>query len=77
MKDYQLRFCYEYYNLKEKASKLEDLLFKAHNNKLDFELNCPVELLQQQYLTMCKYMQILESRASFEHINLEEWCNEN
>lgn len=74
-KDYKERFKAEYFQLKIRAENLEKLL-KNWNN-LKFELDCPKSLLQEQLKYMQKYLQILESRAVYENIDLgiEAECN--
>lgn len=67
-KDYKERFKAEYFQLKIRAEKLEKLL-KNWNN-LKFEPDCPKSLLQEQLKYMQKYLQILESRAVYENIDL-------
>lgn len=73
--DYKERFKAEYLQLKIRAEKLEKLL-KNWNN-LKFEPDCPKSLLQEQLKYMQKYLQILESRAVYENIDLgiEVECN--
>ncbi len=66
--DYKDRFIAEYYQVKIRSEKLEGIL-KTWNN-LNFEPDCPKSILQEQLKTMKKYLQILESRAVYENINL-------
>lgn len=66
--DYKERFVAEYYQVKIRAEKLEGML-KNWNN-LKFEPDCPKSILQEQLKTMQKYLQILESRAVYENIDL-------
>ena len=70
MHDYQKRMIEEYKQLKERAEKLGVLLGKAAIDELDFELSCPIELLQAQWHAMGAYLKILEERAKFEGIDL-------
>ena len=72
MKSYKKRLIKEYYDLLERTDKLGTLLDKYEDNDLDFELNCPFELLETQYHTMRTYLYILEQRAEIEKINLDK-----
>lgn len=66
--DYEERFRAEYQQLKIRLNKLYKLLDDYKDNKLAFELKCPIELLEQQYLAMYRYMEILDHRAMIEGI---------
>ena len=68
MKDYKQRMIGEYKQLKERTIKLGIMIGNYHDGTLDFELNCPIELLKTQYYTMCTYIKILEQRAEVEGI---------
>lgn len=70
MEHYKMRVGIEYRQLNERITKLEILLTKAKTNKLDFALNCPIELLEKQLLVMKEYRQILIERATIEGVNL-------
>lgn len=72
--NYKERMRAEYRDLKEKYTKLHKLLVKHDASKLDFGLNCPVELLREQAAVMGKYLYILEVRAAIEGVELEEVC---
>lgn len=61
----------EYQELKRRTEKLGKLLDKHLYGKLDFELNCPVALLESQYYTMQAYLSILVQRAEIEHVDLD------
>lgn len=60
----------EYFELKERTEKLGRLLDKHLYGELDFELNCPVALLESQYYTMQAYLSILVQRVEIEGIEL-------
>lgn len=66
MEDYKERFEKEYHELEERIDKLEDLIVKAYMGKADFELNCPVGLLELQLEQMKNYFNILSIRRSIE-----------
>ena len=68
MKDYKQRMVNEYNELKERTDKLGLMIGNYHGGTLDFEPNCPIELLETQYYTMCAYLKILEQRAEVEGI---------
>lgn len=71
MEDYKTRMIEEYKFVKEKYDKLHKLLIKQKAGTLDFELTCPVELLQDQMNVMSQYLYILEIRAELEGIGDE------
>ena len=70
MEAYKKRMLKEYFELKERTEKLGRLLDKHLYGELDFELNCPVALLESQYYTMQAYLSILVQRAEIEGIEL-------
>lgn len=61
----------EYQELKKRTERLGKLLDKHLYGELDFELNCPVALLESQYYTMQAYLSILAQRAAIEHVDLD------
>ena len=67
-KDYKERFLGEYYQLDIRIKKLKDFLDKW--DELDFEPNCPKELLEIQLEAMQDYHRILCKRAKIEHVEL-------
>lgn len=67
---YKERVRQEYKELKEKHIKLGELLERAANDELGFNLNCPINLLEDQYDVMSRYLNILEVRAGIEDIEL-------
>lgn len=70
MEDYKKRTADEYQELGTRMVKLQNMLIKNSNGELDFELTCPVDLLERQLKVMREYMEILEERASIEGIVL-------
>lgn len=68
--DYKERMKNEYNELKDKYDKLHKMLVKYDAGKLDFTLNCPVQLLRDQAAAMGKYLYILEVRAQMEGVEL-------
>lgn len=72
MPDYKDRMKAEYKELKSKYERLHRIIIKAKAKTLDFELSCPVELLEDQAAAMGKYLYILEVRAEIEGVELNE-----
>ena len=52
MEEYKIRFIKEYWELKHRIFKLEDLLRKFDLGILEFEPKCPIEILKAQFYTM-------------------------
>ncbi len=71
MEVYKLKMIIEYQELKRRTKKLGKLLDKHLYGELDFELNCPVALLESQYYTMQAYLSILVQRAEIEGIDFD------
>ena len=70
--DYKVRFVKEYKELKERYGKLHKMIVKAEAGTLDFEPDCPLDLLKQQAKAMGEYLHILEIRAEIEKVNINE-----
>ena len=70
--DYKDRFKKEYKELKDRYNKLHKMLVKYYGGKLDFEFDTPEELLVEQEEVMLAYLKILEVRAEYEQVDLEE-----
>lgn len=70
MEAYKERMVNEHKELQRRTVKLGELLDNYRQGKLDFELNCPVALLEQQFGAMCVYLVVLERRAEIEGIEL-------
>lgn len=68
--DYKERFIAEYLQTKIRYDKLHKMIVKYKANTLNFEPNCPIELLMEQAEYMGKYLYILEIRAEIEGIKL-------
>ena len=69
---YKERFKGEYFQLKIRYEKLTNMINKYDLKTLDFEPDCPIDLLRVQARQMWEYMKTLEMRARYEHIDLEE-----
>lgn len=67
---YRERFIAEYLQTKIRYDKLHKMIIKYEADTLDFEPNCPIELLKEQAKYMGKYLYILELRAEIENIVL-------
>jgi hypothetical protein len=63
----------EYNDLCERYKKLLKLIRKAEYGELDFELNCPLELLKEQADVMKRYIDILLCRDKYEGVGLVEY----
>ena len=70
MEDWKARFRKEYYELKERFQKLDMMIGKYEKGQLEFEPNCPIDLLKRQRSVMRDYLSILEQRAKIEEIKL-------
>lgn len=68
--DYKERFKAEYYQLKIRFDKLNDMLDKWDDEELDFEPICPRKLYDFQIDAMGEYLEVLEERAELEGIEL-------
>lgn len=67
---YVSRMIDEYHELKNKYTLLHHMLVKHEAGKLDFEPNCPIELLEHQANVMGEYLHTLEVRAEIENVEL-------
>lgn len=72
MSDYKSRMKQEYLELTTRISKLRRMIVMSKADKLEFKLNCKIELLEEQLEAMEKYALILETRAIIEEIELME-----
>lgn len=70
--DYKERFKAEYWQIKIRLEKLDELLLKHSAGKLDFMLSCDVGILVCQRNCMKDYLLCLAKRAAIEGIELEE-----
>lgn len=68
--DYKERFKAEYYQLKNRHRKLEDMLSQLEHGQLKFKPNSPVSILSSQESYMRGYLSCLEIRAAAEGIRL-------
>lgn len=71
MEEYKQRMVKEYTELKERYTKLHRMLVKHDAGKLEFTLNCPIDLLRQQESIMEEYLYALEVRAAIEGVELD------
>lgn len=70
--DYKERFKAEYYQLKIRIDRLDNMLSEMENDELNFTPTCPYELLQNQLKAMLLYEIFLKERAKIEKIDLED-----
>ena len=70
--DYKERFKAEYYQLKIRYIKLQDMVNKYDNDTLGFKPNCSINRLKYQLLIMSDYLKIMQARALWEDIDLGE-----
>ncbi len=71
--DYKDRFKAEYLQIKIRYDKLHKMLVKYEAKTLDFELSCPINILQMQANYMREYLKQLEIRAEIEAIDLSQF----
>mgnify|MGYP000511035839 FL=1 len=69
--NYKDRFRAEYYQTKERYQRLHLMIIKYEAGTLDFQPDCPLELLKRQAKAMGEYLYVLEMRAQFEEIDLK------
>lgn len=67
---YKYRFTIEYKQLCDRLSKLHRIVTRYRAGNLDFEPDCPLQLLMDQERAMTEYRDILEVRAEIEGIDL-------
>lgn len=70
--DYKERFKAEYYQLKIRYIKLQDMVNKYDNGTLGFKPNCSIKRLKYQLIVMSDYLNIMQDRAIWEGIDLRE-----
>lgn len=77
--DYKERFIAEYVQAAIRAKRLNKVLTAVYGNETPecFSLSCPLSLLEEQYMTMVKYCNILVRRARIEKIELPRSIDES
>ena len=68
--DYKERFLAEYFQTKLRYDKLKKIIVKADAGTLEFEPNCPLNILRAQLESMDVYLHMLAVRAEKEEIDL-------
>ena len=68
--DFKERFKAEYYQVKERYDRLDDMTVKYEAGTLHFTPNCSLELLKEQKKHMGNYIRCLKIRAEIENIKL-------
>lgn len=66
------RLMTEYYFVKEKQLMLGTVLEAVISGQMDFNFNCPIEVLLAQYHAMSSYLACLELRAGLAGIATEQ-----
>ena len=69
--NYKDRFRAEYYQTKERYQRLHLMIIKYEAGTLDFQPDCPLDLLKRQAKAMGEYLYVLEMRAQLEEIDLK------
>lgn len=70
--DYKKRFLAEYQQLHIRKTKLEAMVGKWDEGKLNFTPTCPRGLYDEQLEAMAAYEKVLVDRAKLESIDLSE-----
>ena len=70
--DYKQRFLAEYYQTLIRYNKLNNMIDKYYKNQLDFTPVCPIFVLKLQRDLMLQYLAMLEKRAAYEGLELED-----
>lgn len=68
--DYKERMKKEYWQLKDRYTKLHNMCIKYEAGTLDFTPTCSLELLKEQKAAMGRYLGCLEVRAEIEGVKL-------
>ena len=68
--DYKERMKKEYWQLKDRYTKLHNMCIKYEAGTLDFTPTCSLELLKEQKGAMGNYLRCLEVRAEIEGVRL-------
>lgn len=73
--DYKDRFKAEYWQLRHRLDKLNDMLKRYVKNELDFIPDTPFIWLKQQAFAMQAYLDALSVRCDYENIDVYETAN--
>lgn len=73
--DYNERFKAEFYQLKIRICKLENMLHKYELGQLPFKPNCSYDLLNGQLKAMRLYQSYLIERAEIENVEIDTTLN--
>ena len=68
--DYKERMKKEYWQFKDRYTKLHNMCIKYEAGTLDFTPSCSLELLTKQKAAMGQYLHCLEVRAQIEGVTL-------
>lgn len=73
--DYKERFKAEYWQLRHRLDKLNDMLARYDKSELDFIPDTPILWLKQQAHAMQAYLDALSVRCDYENIDVYETVN--
>lgn len=59
MEDFKVRMIKEYIELKYKVEKCRNMIVKFYNNKLEYVLEHPIDVILMQYTQMVSYLSTL------------------
>lgn len=59
MEDFKVRMIKEYIELKDKVEKCRNMIVKFYNNKLEYVLEHPIDVILMQYTQMVSYLSTL------------------
>ena len=68
--DYKVRMKNEYWQLKDRYTKLHNMCIRYEAGTLDFTPTCSLDLLKEQKGAMGNYLRCLEIRAEIEGVKL-------
>ncbi len=70
--DHNERLKAEYYQVRIRLEKLKNIILQYKLGKLEFELACPIDLLEYQGKFMYEYCKTLYQRLLYENVELSE-----
>lgn len=76
-KNYKDRFRAEYWQLRLRLEKLDEMIWRYWSKTLPFAPTCPIGILEEQRKHMRRYLETLEQRAAIENIELEAPCDDD
>lgn len=76
-KNYKDRFLAEYWQIRLRVEKLDEMIWRYWNKTLPFVPTCPIGILEEQRKHMRRYLETMERRAVIENIELETPCDDD